>query len=276
MLVLKGRKSDLIMLLVLFSIKLSGQNGVVQVGAKPAAIGYTYAALYDNWSVFFNPAGINETERTSALFSFENKFNISGLKTLGAAFITSQDIGNLGVALFRFGDDIYNEQSISVSYSNSFGITSLGIRANYLQYSSELIKNSRALVVDFGGITSLSDRLNFGAYIRNLNQARLNRESDQSIPIILNAGFSYRPTAQLLINGEVEKDIDFDPGVRLGIDYAFLQRFSVRAGILTYPFTNYFGLGFNTSRLDIDYSITRNANLGVSHQASVSYHLKEK
>jgi len=264
------------MLLLLLSIELSGQNGVVQVGAKPAGIGYTYAALSDSWSVFFNPAGINGTDETNALFSFENKFNIEGLKTLGAAFVTSQDIGSLGISLFRFGDDIYSEQSISLSYSNSFGITSLGIRANYLQYSSELVKNRRALAIDFGGITSLSDKLSFGAYIRNLNQAKLSRDSDQSIPVILNAGFSYRPTPQLLINGELEKDIDFDPGVRVGLEYAFLQRFSARAGILTYPFTNYFGLGFNASRLNLDYSLTRNINLGISHQASISYLLKGK
>ncbi len=264
------------MLTLLISFSLSGQNGIVQVGARPAGIGYAYVATSDNWSIFYNPAGINKLEETSALFSFENKFNVEGLNTLGAAFTSNLNLGSIGISLFRFGDDIYSEQRISAVYSNSFGITSLGVRINYLQYHSEITETQHSLVLDFGGITSLNDQLDFGAFIRNINQAKVSGENDQSVPVVLNAGLSYRPNDQLLINAEIEKDIDFDAGLRVGFEYAFLKKFRGRAGVLTYPFTNFLGLGFNTSRLNIDYALTRNANLGFSNQASISYLLKKK
>lgn len=271
-----GRKSTLLFLTLLLSFNLSGQNGSVQIGAKPAGLGYSYAAISDSWAIFYNPAGLSKIDETEVLFSFENKFNIEGLNTLGSAFITTWDIGSLGLSLFRFGDDIYNEQLISFSYANTFGITSLGIRINYFQYFSEITENRHALSIDFGGITTLNDQLNFGAYIKNINQAKISGESDQNIPVILNAGFSYQPTNQLKINAEIEKDIDFDPGARIGLEYTFLKRLKVRSGVLTYPYTNYFGLGFNTTKLNIDYSITLNGTLGLSHQASISYQLRKK
>lgn len=264
------------MLTLLSSFTLNAQNGIIQIGAKPAGLGYTYTALFDAWSVFYNPAGIDQIPTSKALFSIENKFSISGLSTLGASFIASTKSGNFGASVFRFGDNIYNEQALGLTYSNSFGITSLGVRVNYFQYQSEISTTRNGLVIDFGGITRLTKQLNFGAYIRNINQANLSGNRDEKIPVILNAGISYKPTHELIINAEVEKDIDFDAGLRVGLAYTFLKRLQARSGILTYPFTNYFGLGFNSSRIQIDYALTRTPSLGISNQASVSYLLRKK
>lgn len=274
--ILKGRKSILFSLMLFISISVNGQNGKVEIGAKAAGTGYAYTAVSDEWSIFYNPAGIDGLVSSNALFSVENKFNIEGLNSIGAAFVTNLPLGSFGASVFRFGDNIFREQHLSIAYGNSFGITSLGLRINYLQFSAESTETRSNLTFDFGGITSLNEQVHFGAFIRNLSQSKIANESDRSIPVILNAGISYLPTPQLMINAEIEKDIDFDPGIRLGLEYAFIKKLKVRAGVLTYPYTNFFGLGLVTHRLDIDYSITLNPNLGVNNQASVSYQLKKK
>ena len=259
----------------LVSVSLQGQNGVIQTGAKPESLGNSYTAIFDSWSIFHNPAGVAETKNTTGLFSYANKFNVEGLNTLSAAFLKDLGKGKLGLSVFRFGDQLFSEQALSGTYSHSIGITSLGIRVNYFEYSSEISRTRPLITIDFGGISRLTENLNFGAYIRNINQAKLTNVPTAA-PIILNVGFSYLPTEKLVINAEVEKDIDFDPGFRMGLEYGFLPKFKSRVGILTEPFTNYFGLGFNTTKLTIDYALTRNNVLGYSHQTSLSYFFNKR
>lgn len=261
--------------LILLSITLKGQNGINELGARSNGIGNAYATINDKWSLFNNPGGIGKLTETSAMVSYQNRYGISGLNSTGAGFLTHFDFLNAGIALYKFGDDLYNESIASIIAGNSFGIASLGVRVNYLQYTIEGQGSTGVFTIDFGGNAQLTEELFVGAYIRNINQGQISEINDQCAPTILYAGAAYKPTDKLLVAIEAEKDIDFDAKVKMGLEYKFLEKFVARTGVSTNEFANYFGLGFISQKLGIDYALTYDDILGLSHQASLSYIIKQ-
>lgn len=253
---------------------LFAQNGISQLGARPAAMGYAYATESDSWTIYNNPGGIGKLREVSALFAYENKYSIPGLSVMGAGFITRLPLGTAGLSVFRFGDDLYNEQMMSLSYGNQFGIASLGIRANYLQYTIEGFGNKGIVSIDFGGIAHVTENLIFGAFIRNINQAKVADLADERAPTLLNAGLSYRPIDRLHINIEAEKDLDYDASMRIGMEYLLYKTLAIRTGVSTRPFTSYAGLGFTKGKFQLDYALTKKSKLGYCHQASVVFKIK--
>jgi len=265
----------LILIILLSTAHLAlAQSGLMQIGARPAAMGYTYATEADTWSLYNNPAGLGYLNELSATFAYEHKFALSGLGIMGAGVVTKLPLGSLGVSAFKFGDDLYNEQTISASYANKFGIASLGIKLNYLQYNIEGFGSRGVATIDFGGIASITDKLVFGAFIRNINQAQVSELQDERAPTLLNAGVSYRPSERIHLNVEAEKDLDYDASLRAGIEYMLFERIAIRAGISTQPFTNYAGLGFKAGALELGYAMTKERSLGFNHQGSIVYKIK--
>ncbi|QSE96950.1 PorV/PorQ family protein [Fulvivirga lutea] len=252
-----------------------GQNGINELGARPVAMGNAYSTINDQWGLFYNPGGLGRNKKTVAFSAFTNRYGISGLNSLGAGFITNLPIGTLGISAFKFGDDLYSEQIASLAYANSFGIASLGFRANYLQYNIEGLGTQGIVTLDFGGTATLTEQIRFGAYIRNINQAQISTINDERAPTILYAGLGYQANERLNLTTEVEKDIDFDARFKAGLEYKFLEKFFARTGVSTNEFTNYFGLGFISQKLAIDYALTWDNTLGFSHQAALSYTIKE-
>lgn len=270
-------KSFLLSLSLSLLLNLQGlaQNGTNQLGAKPASMAYASSTLEDRWAVFNNPGALGNNQETSTFAAFENKFGIEGLNSLGAGFITSLSLGSIGLSVFRFGDGLYNEQIASMVYANTFGISSLGLRVNYLQYSIEGLGTKGVLTLDFGGTAQLTELIRFGAYIRNINQAQVSEINEQRAPTLLYAGISINPTEKLVIALETEKDIDRPAVFKAGIEYRFLPKFFARTGVKTNELVNYFGLGFLSQNLTIDYALTWDNILGTSHQAALSYIIKK-
>ena len=262
-------------LLFLFSLSLLAQNGINELGARSNGMGNAYSTISDKWSLFNNPGGIGRLQETSAVATYLNRYGITGLSSTGAGFLTNFNYLNAGIAAYKFGDDLYNESIASIIAGNNFGIASIGIRANYLQYSIEGQGTSGVFTLDFGGNAQLTEELTVGAYIRNINQGKVSEINDQRAPTILYAGISYKANDKLFLATEVEKDIDFDARFKMGLEYKFLEKFIVRTGVSTNDFTNYLGLGFISQKLGIDYALTYDDILGLSHQASLSYTIKK-
>lgn len=247
------------------------QSDLRQISARASGAAYTASCIPDPWAVFNNPGGIAHLDEIAVLIAFENKYQTEGLNSMAAGVIIPTDIGTTGVTVFRFGDDIYNEQVASLSYANKFGIASLGVRLNYMQYSIESVGTKSVFTVDFGGLATITPHLSVGGYIRNLNQAQMAELAEERVPVILNAGISYQPTDKIMLNIETEKDIDYRPEFRTGIEYKFLEKLAARTGVKLKPFTNYFGIGLYLTKLSIDYAVTATRIPGISHQASVSW-----
>ncbi|NJN28462.1 MAG: hypothetical protein HC819_22065 [Cyclobacteriaceae bacterium] len=247
------------------------QIGDTDFGARSRSMGHSNATIEDEWSIFNNVGGISAVADGTVCFGYDRYFAIEGFDRVAAAAIQPFQFGTLGASVYRFGDELYNESIISAAYGNKIGFVSLGLRVNYLQIRVEEFGTSGALFFDFGGIVSLIPKLSFGAYISNISMSGLSDESSTEIPVIMKIGFSYRPVKSLKLNIDLNKDMEYTPNIKAGLEYSIQDKFFVRTGLNTDPFVGFFGAGVWLNRFRIDYAVGANAYLGSSHQATVSF-----
>ena len=255
----------------LFGYWSNAQNGTFNLGARASGMGNASATLADEWSIFNNIGALAQVESPAAFATYQNRYGVPDLNTFGGGFAKPIFNGVGGIGIFRFGNDLYNEQKINVGFSNQFGLASLGLNVNYLQYNIVGAGTRSILFLDFGGLATLTEQLVFGAQITNINQAQLSSFSGEKVPTVMTAGLSYRPSDRLMLNAEVEKDLDFDAVLKFGLEYEIIDKLRVRTGIIGEPFESAFGIGFRPSSFDIDYSYRNNPDVGDIHEMSIVY-----
>lgn len=262
------RVYPLLLLLTCFSVA-SAQSVSTQIGARANGLGYSSAALFDTWGLFNNPASASKLEYATGGFTYDLHPIPSGANRTAAVMALPIPIGVLSAGAYRFGDDLYNEHVFSAGFASRFGIASLGAKVNYIQYRAEGFGSKGVVSLNLGGIAELTPQLSIGAYIVNLNQPEISGE--EKLPTKLVAGLGFKPIEKVFIAAEIEKDLDFDPTWKMGIEYAFHKKFSARTGYNLRPNTGFFGLGFKTKKITIDYALQYSVLLNLSHQASIGY-----
>jgi hypothetical protein len=259
--------------LAIFFLAFNGlwaQSVSTVMGARSLALGRISSLTDPLWGSTNNPACLAKAELTSAAFAYEVA-TLPGANRLASAFIKPLNWGTWGLSAFRFGDEIYNEQLVSISFANQLGIASLGGRISYVQYSAEGFGTSRGVAMDFGGVAQLTPQLSIGAYITNLTRSQLNTLHDDPLPTRLFTSMQFTLSEKVLLLTEVEKDIDFDAIWRAGFEWDVYKKIFFRTGYQLPLRTVSFGLGTVRSRLSIDYAFQWQRISGTSHQASASY-----
>lgn len=246
------------------------------MGARSSGLAYASSALADEWSLFNNVGGLAKVDRLSAAFAYEVRPSLLGTKRVAAVLNTPFKFGTAGFGFFRFGDDIYSEQMISGGFSNQFGIASLGLKVNYIQYRSEGFGVRSAWSVNFGGIAQITPKISIGAYATNINQPRISSQDNERVPTKLVAGLGFKPTDKILLLTEVEKDIQYEATIKGGFEYTVHKKVFFRTGFNLNPNAGFFGLGFNARRVKIDYGMQYSSILNLVHQASAIYRFEKK
>lgn len=261
------------LLTILLLVKVGNAQSIsTQMGGRAAGMGYASSGIADDWSLFNNIGAIGSVEKMSAAAAYEIRAQLNSANRMAFAFNSPIRWGVATVGAFRFGDELYNEQILSAGFGNKFGIASLGIKTNYIQYQASGFGTHSAFSVDFGGLTKLTEQLSVGAYITNLNQAKISTDYDsERLPTRLTVGLTFKSKENLLITTELDKDIDYSATWRTGLEYSFKEKFFVRTGFNLNPQAGFFGLGVRKKRIQADYAVQFNSLMGASHQASVSY-----
>ena len=260
-------------------------NGPGVRGARAAAMGYTTATQSDVWAVGNNAAGLGQLTQVEVGFYAENRFLIPEFNTvalavalpLGALSEGRPKNGVVGFEAQRFGGKLYAEQRVGAGYGYRGGLVSVGARLDVLQVSIEGLGSKRAVAVSLGGQAEIvPKRLTFGAYLYNLNQARLARYQDERVPTVLRAGLAYRPTDKVLLTVETEKDVEQDADFKAGLEYQVLDLLALRAGFAALSEHTTGGFGFRAGQLRIDYAAAWQSALGLSQHVSVGLRLEKK
>lgn len=239
-------------------------------------IGYASSCLTDEWSVHNNIAGLSKVKHATAAFSYDARPSFSSFNRMAALFATPLYKGTAGIGVYRFGDDLYNESILSGGFANQFGLASLGLKVNCIQYQAQGFGTTQAFTISFGGIAELTKQISIGAHIVNINQPKLSDLTGETVPTRLIAGIGFKPSEKLFVTGELEKDLGYDLLWKVGAEYKFHKKFSVRTGYNLHPSSGYFGLGFKPKKFSLDYGFQFINSLGARHQATVSYQFNKK
>jgi len=266
----------LCVMILSWQYSLLAQSSSTLMGGRAAGMAYSSSALTDEWSAFNNVAGLAKVTSIVAAFTYDVQPSFKPFNKAAATFSFPVKIGVAGLGLFHFGDDLYNEQLVTLGYSNTFGLASLGVKVNYIQYNIQGFGRKAVLTASFGGIAELTKRLVLGAHVININQPKLSELDQERIPTVLIVGVLVKASDDATLTAEIEKDLDHKPAVKAGVEYRILKKFFIRTGIRIQPNTGYFGFGFKPTRYSIDYAFQYNQGIGSRHQASVSYKLNNK
>ncbi|TGE25665.1 hypothetical protein E5K00_10880 [Hymenobacter aquaticus] len=263
-------------------LALAQGNGPGIRGARAAALGNASVTLADVWAVGNNVAGLGQVTSAAVGFYAENRYLSRALNT--AVLAAALPVGSLtdgkatrGVVGFeaqRFGDKLYSEQRVGAGYGYRGSLVSVGARFDVLQVSIEGLGSKRAVAVSLGGQAEVvPNRLVFGAYLYNLNQARLAEYDRERVPTVLKAGLSFRPTDKVMLNAETEKDVDQAADFKAGVEYLVIEALAVRGGFSTLSRQTTGGVGLKAGQFRIDYAAAWHTALGLSQHLAIGVQL---
>lgn len=261
-------------------------NGPGVHGARAAGLSNASVALAGEvWAGGNNAAGLGELSRLTVSAYAENRYFSAALNVAALAVAlpvggTERTVesderrarsGVVGLEAQRFGGSLYNETRLAAGYGYRLGLVAVGARLEMLQVSFEGLGSRRVLLGSLGGqVEILPQKLTFGAYLYNLNQARLADYLDERVPTVLKAGLAYRPAKAVLLCVETEKDVERAANFKAGLEYQPVPLLAARLGFASLSEQTTAGLGLRFGRYAFDYAAAWQTALGLSQQLSLS------
>jgi hypothetical protein len=271
-------KKNLIVFVITLVAQFSfGGNGNYSIGARSTGMGNTGLCISDVWSVRNNQAGLANVKLISAGVSYESRFSTKQLGIQSFALALPTKSGTFGLNYTGFGDKLYRESKIGLAYGMRFSEKiSGGIRINYHNLNiSNNYGSKSSLTFEASLLAALSNKIKLGVHIFNPSQVKLNDYENEIIPVIFSLGGSYIFSDKVAVNIEVEKDIDFKPVYKAGLEYRPMDILYLRAGISTNSSQPSIGFGIELDQFRFDFSSSFHPVLGATPAFALVYSLKK-
>ncbi|MFT6997544.1 MAG: hypothetical protein ACJAQ4_001298, partial [Cryomorphaceae bacterium] len=202
----------------------------------------------------------------------------------GFAAATPLGKGAIGLNYSNFGYGVYNEGKLGLAYGMKLADSfSIGVQLNYhtTRIAAEDYGKVGALTAEVGVRMEVSERVTVAAHLFNPTRTTLidNGESaipDEKIPTVIRLGAGYQISDEVLLAGEVEKDIDQNALFRGGIEYQPVDILYLRVGASSEPSLFSFGLGVRFESFQFDLASSYSSVLGYSPQVSLTYNPGKK
>ncbi len=267
------------LLLFLFPITVFAGADNYPLGSRSAGLGGAGASLSDLWSTSNNQAGLAFVKSTSAGVYYENRFLIKELSLGGAAVVIPVKGGAFGAMMSSFGYSLYTENKYGLSFAKAFGENfSAGIQLDYLTANIADGYGSKGVAAVEIGIQAKPIRnLAVGAHIFNPTRTKIisNELYTERAPMIFRLGMDYKFSEKVVVVIETQKDIDYKPEFKTGIEYKPVKEFYLRAGVSTNPQSSSFGFGFSLKNFKIDISSSYHFVLGFTPNVGLVYEFKK-
>jgi len=295
-------KKGLIVVLLILNIGFAAGVGTtaanylkIGAGARATAMADTYVGLAnDISSVYWNPAGITEMDKTEIGFTNLNHLvgisskTLSGIVPIDKTHFIGGYYTNLGTpeddeTQFSSGGLAYSETGdtfksavniIALSYGHRWN-EKLAFGGNLKMINEDLAgEKSDGMLIDLGLLHHdfLMKDLSFGAVMKNLGIKKL--RDNEEYPFLIAGGVSYKTAAfenDLYLLADLELPNDNSARLGLGAEY-WIDMIAARLGYSNYNgFT--LGIGLAMDSLSADYAYVPYGELGSTHRISISYML---
>jgi hypothetical protein len=273
------------LIVFLYPFFLQAGSGIqIPTGGRGNGLGNASVALSDFWSLQNNQAGLAEYTSPAASFYYQNRFLVSelGLKTAGFVFPVGS--GVLGLSYNYFGYNLYNETKIGLAYSKTLGKGfSAGVQLDYMTFrlTGDYGKTS-LFTFEIGIQKKISENVVIGAHAFNPIRAEINDDPQEQLSAVYRLGMAYYVSEDLTLVIETEKDLNYKPLLRAGMEYEIAEMVFARVGYASVPALSgsenlsvsslyTFGFGLEIGHLSIDFSAAVHQTLGWSPSVSMIY-----
>ncbi len=256
---------------------LTGQNGIAaSVGARSAGMGYTGLTYKNIHSAFTNQAGLAHLKEFGAFAAGEQRFLVSELQGLGAAFAYPTSSGTFAITVNNFGFEGYSEQRFGLGYGRKL-FDKLSIGGQMLVFNTSIPEygNRAAISFELGMLATLSKEVDIAFQV--FNPVRIEWVEGENLPSVLKVGMAYHPSPILDLILEVEKDIDQVARGKFGFEYQVASQVDIRLGATTGPTLMTLGVGYQIAeKIMLNISSSYHQVLGFTPGAGIVYEYREK
>jgi hypothetical protein len=240
-------------------------------------MGNASATIGDVYAFFNNPAALSEVEEFQLGLSYENRFLLRELQTQSMACAIPLSKGVLSVGGHLYGYDQFRSYKSGIGYSMMLSEHFMaGIQMNYqgIQLNQNYGSTGK-MTAEAGLLFYISENWNVGVSAFNLGRTELvdvslNSYSDR-FSTIMRLGTSYRFSEALIVCAEVEKDLEFKPRVKMGLEYQIIPDFFIRTGFSSNRPEYAFGFSYHLKRVYLDLGSSYDQILGWSPNFSLTY-----
>ncbi|MCC6866502.1 MAG: hypothetical protein IT280_10130 [Ignavibacteria bacterium] len=264
-------KTIIVLLFVSFRLSFA-QFELIEIGAKPIALGGAFTSLANNSNaVYYNPAGLSQLPfREVSIFYSPAPFGIKELANGSINYIEPTKYGAFGLSAKTYGFELYKEITVTASYSNNYKKKIYyGANFNYYNLKIQNYGSAATFGIDIGGLAYLTDFLRWGFTAFNLNRPKIGTQDDK-LPQVYRTGISVQPRYDLNFLLDVEKDTRYTTSIKAGVEYSLYDMIDIRAGIGTEPTKFSGGIGLYYSIFEIDYGFYNHQDLGLTHQGTIT------
>lgn len=263
-------------LIIFFSLgNLLSQN-LSTIGARSQSLGNSTGASINFWNLTNNPSATAFLENTSFGLDVRNNFMIKELTTATLALLLpTNNYGNFGFTLQRFGYSTFNENKLAISYSKKLSNStsaSVQLSDNIQNIRGEEFQSTEHEIgFSLGLFTKLNDDIHLASYYnfqKNITDVEIKNIQELALAL------SWFPISDLNVLMEINKRTNTNVSLRGGIEYKILKKLSARVGISSEPLNVAIGLGIMFNNLDIDICFAHHQYLGMTSGISGNYIFK--
>ncbi|MBL0048034.1 MAG: hypothetical protein IPP32_08070 [Bacteroidetes bacterium] len=267
--------SSLLLFSALWSIAFAG-NDNLPLGARSAALGGASATLSDLWSAQNNQAGLAQLDTIEVGVYATRNFLLPQLAYNAFAGALPIKGGTFGLSYSRFGYSKYNENKVGIAFAKKLGDhISAAVQLNYLsKFIGDGYGKNGTIAAEFGIQAKLVKGLSVGAHVFNPTRAKSADYNKEKIPTIIKVGAQYAFSDKVFWAIESEKDIDYKPNFKTGIEYRVVPQLYIRGGISTQPTLSSFGFGLVLKNFKLDVAANYHEQLGFTPHLGLSYGFK--
>ena len=252
--------------LLVCSSRLYGQSPDLEISSFGS--GPFVSINESQWSLFRNMAGLANSESWQVMIGYYNPYNLKDLQSLSWGIILPLKVV-LGASVFQSGGHEFRNQQLAVNTAMHFNRLHLGLRVKYWRLSFVGFQRLNGITIDLGLQLRLTEKLVTGTYLSNITQSRIG--NDQILPVIWATGLYYQPSSKLALSFEAVHRLAHILELKFGTEYFIKEKLVARTGFNTSNRQSYFGVIFNTSKVELDYAISLHLQLGVIHQAGLTF-----
>jgi len=247
-------------------------------GSRAKGFGETSVTSTDFWSISNNQAALAWQSAMAAGIYCENHFMLKELGRQYAGLILPTRAGVFGAGFGYSGDNHYNEIKTGLCFSRKFGPRfSAGMQIDLYHVRFSDIYGKKTLIsCELGIFYRAGKVLVLGVHIINPVPVKLTSTPDEYLPMSICSGIGYQVSDAFLLTAEAEKDPQNPLIVRTGCEYRVNEKFRVRTGIISSPWSFTFGFGLHFGPLVFDIASVYHQQLGFNSSASLIYCFKSK
>ncbi|MDP6528299.1 MAG: hypothetical protein QF819_10100 [Gemmatimonadota bacterium] len=247
----------------------------LEVSPRARGLGGCYAGLSSEATgVFYNPAGLVNTEGRNAYLSMFRPFDMPFSRVNLFAYSTPvQGWGTVGVGYSDFRVDYLDtvlEVERTLTFSHAFDLMrdlSSGLAFGYsvniynLDYPTVSVTgfdlgSETTVGLDIGFVAQLRERTTAGFFVENLNNPSMGDPVGVDLPQRVSGGMAYRPYDGVITAFEVEKQLGQEIQFHGGMEFEVSKPLVIRVGAQTKPNLLDVGVGLNfgMAKLDVTYT----------------------